>query len=149
MYNALSFFGSKVGGAGCLTYFKQIGRSSRLYQFYLYSAKRTMHRGFLESAGPQNSCDHLNALGDNQLPADSHSAWKLHACMHTSIPVRQLIVTQCIQVVTKNTVHHKACVLSRKPLWDYGTCFQQLVFTHTLQEMLKQGVDKRAYLRAT
>ena len=40
-------------------------------------------------------CDHLTALGDNQLPADSHSAWKLHAsaCMHTSIPVRQLIVT--------------------------------------------------------
>ena len=40
-------------------------------------------------------CDHLNALGENQLPADSHSAWKLHtsACMHTSIPVRQLIVT--------------------------------------------------------
>ena len=78
-----------------------------------------IHGGFLESAGPQNSCDLLNALSDNQLPADSQSAWKLHAsaCMHTSILVRQLIVTRCIQVVTKNTVHHKACALSRKPLW--------------------------------
>ena len=38
-------------------------------------------------------CDHLTALGDNQLPADSHSAWKLHASASASIPVRQLIVT--------------------------------------------------------
>ena len=47
--------------------------------------KCPIHRGFLESARPQISCDHLNALRDNQLPADSHSAWKLHAfaCMHT------------------------------------------------------------------
>ena len=45
------------------------------------------HRASLESAGPQNSCDRLNALGDNQLPPDSHSAWKLHAsaCMHALI----------------------------------------------------------------
>ena len=57
------------------------------------------HRGFLESVGLQNSCDYLNELGDNQLPADSYSAWKLHtsACMHA--------------------VHHKACALSRKTLW--------------------------------
>ena len=52
------------------------------------------HRGFLESAQALWCTvfffDHLNALGDNQLPADSHSAWK---CMHTLIPVRQLIVT--------------------------------------------------------
>ena len=40
------------------------------------------HRGFLDSSGPQNSCDHLNALGDNQLPRDSQSVWKLHACTH-------------------------------------------------------------------
>ena len=41
------------------------------------------HRASLESAGPQNSCDRLNALGENQLPPDSHSAWKFHApaCM--------------------------------------------------------------------
>ena len=46
-------------------------------------------------------CDHLNALGDNQL----HSAWKLHAsaCMNTSIPVRQLIVT-CYSSGHKNFV---------------------------------------------
>ena len=31
-----------------------------------------------------NFCDCLTAFGDNQLPPDSHSAWKLHAsaCMH-------------------------------------------------------------------
>ena len=38
-----------------------------------------IHRASLESAGPLNSCDRWTAFGDNQLQADSHSAWKLHA----------------------------------------------------------------------
>ena len=37
------------------------------------------HRGFLECAGRQNSCDHFNALFLQQLPANSLTAW---ICMH-------------------------------------------------------------------
>ena len=84
----------------------------------LEAADTRTHRASLESAGPQNHCDDLNALGDNQLPADSQSAWKLHAsALACTVGVSsQLIVTECIQVITKNTVHHKACALSKEAL---------------------------------
>ena len=35
-------------------------------------------------------------------------------CMH---PIEAADCHQCSQLVTKNTVHHKACALSRKALW--------------------------------
>ena len=40
-------------------------------------------------------------------------------CMHAcTVGVSwQLIVTECSQAVTKITVHHKACALSREALW--------------------------------
>ena len=65
---------------------------------------------FLQSASPQDCCDHLNALALQQLPVDSLSAWELHA----SSLLQHLIKCQCIQVVTKNIVHQKTSPLSRK-----------------------------------
>ena len=48
------------------------------------------HRASLESAGRQNSCDHLNAFGDNQLP---HWNWCVHAS--TSMHCGSLLAADC------------------------------------------------------
>ena len=46
------------------------------------------HRVFLECAGPQNSCDHLNEMAPQQLPADSLSAWPREAaCIISTVAV--------------------------------------------------------------
>ena len=38
-----------------------------------------------ERRPPQNSCYHLNASALRQLPADSPRAWKLHACIESTV----------------------------------------------------------------
>ena len=77
------------------------------------------HRGFLESAGLQNSCDCLNAL------LHSTAASWLCECMHqhTCVQIHAMResggscwVGQSIQGVTKNRAHRKRSALSRKPL---------------------------------
>ena len=64
------------------------------------------HRASLESASPQNFCDDLNAMGDNQLPPDSHSAWKLHASAH-SIHCGSQLAADCY--LMHSSGHKKYC----------------------------------------
>ena len=87
-----------------------------------------LHRGFLESAGRQNSCDHLNALPHSTAASWLPHCMDLHACMQMHALTESAgscWVGQSIQVVTKNTVHWKRSALSRKPLWPYHsfTCY--------------------------
>ena len=69
--------------------FIQVGSALGILTYYLVSVpwievfKRESARFMVHSI----FCDHLNALSDNQLPADTHSAWKFVAlpCMHAHI----------------------------------------------------------------
>ena len=77
------------------------------------NAMRKIHRGFLESAGRQNSCDHLYAL-----PHSTDASWlphcmDLHACMQMFALTESACscwVGQSIQGVPKNTMHWKTSV---------------------------------------
>ena len=78
------------------------------------------HRGFLESAGRQNYCDHLNVSSLQQLPADSLTAWIcMHVCrlMHSQSHLAAVEWGQSIQAVTKKIQCTKKGVRSLENLY--------------------------------
>ena len=68
-------------------------RKSQIEHFLVF-VPTCNHRASLESAGLQNSCDHLTGL----VTISCHLTRTVHgSCMQTSIPVRQLIVTNAFR----------------------------------------------------
>ena len=64
---------------------------------------------------PSIFCDNLNALGDNQLPPDLHSAWKLHALAYMHVHINSSEAADC-HLSFKWSQEFCAPAFSRKPL---------------------------------